>query len=162
MSPRGVLLPGGAAAEACLLHADVYQVEVEIGSLLDGACVTDRATLFDSVVCPNGSDRASLSELNVSCSMRDIPCLPVSAAAAPAWLHVCSWLCGCVAEEQLHACSEQSPGVIGVVDRALDLPARRMPCLPAALPGMLLCHILGRDCSSTKRPERLPFPFPEC
>ena len=90
-----------AAAEACLLHADVYQVEVEIGSLVNGACLTDRASVFDSVVCPNGSDRASLMELNISCSARDIPCLPVSAC-----LHVCSWLCGYTAKEQRHDTSE--------------------------------------------------------
>ena len=117
----------GPAAEAGLLHADVYQVEVEIGSLVDGACLTDRATFFDSVVCPNGSNRASLAELNVSCSMRHIPCLPVSAAVTRAWLHVCFWLCGCVAREQLRGFSEHSlsefPGGISLVDSAQDLPA---------------------------------------
>ena len=75
------------------MHADVYQVEAEIGSLVDGACLTDRATVFDGVVCPNGSDRASLAELNVSCSMRGIPCLPVRAAVMPAWLHAVRLRC---------------------------------------------------------------------
>ncbi len=124
-----------------MLHADVYQVEVEIGSLVDGACLIDRASVFDSVVCPNGSDRASLMELNVSCSMRGIPCLPVSAAVTPAWLHVGYQLSAPLPSSSFRpslSTASLRPGVPGWVDSADELPARNTPCLPDPLPGVLL------------------------
>ena len=148
------------ATEACLLHADVYQVEVEIGSLVNGACLTDRASVFDSVVCPNGSDRASLAELNVSCSMRNIPCLPVSAAVTPDWLPVCSWLCGRVGKGQLHDFSEHSLSEPQGHWRGGESTG---PCQPAARPACLpLCQACNLSHSwllVRKRPERL---FPQC